>query len=169
MERMYNVTVWEVSVPVARRLYAGDTVAINRELRDLSYRILTRRPLGYARWLCLNTLHAVSESAKLLATNMAVLLVVVLFCGVHALQLLRGHTLLPGDSRLRAADVRFREVHLLFWTALLFWIANCGLVVLVEPAQFRYMIVGNLLLPAALACFVAQYAELATGSWGRTK
>ena len=37
MERMYNVTVWDVSVPVARRLYAGDTVAVNRELRDLSY------------------------------------------------------------------------------------------------------------------------------------
>ena len=160
MERMYNVTVWEVTVPAARHLYAGDTVAVNRELRDLSYEILKRRPSGYVRWLCLNTLHAISESAKLLATNMAVLLVVALFCGVHAWQLLRGHVLLSGDGQQRGADVRFREVHLLYWTALLFWMANCSLVVLVEPAQFRYMIVGNLLLPAALASFVAQYAEL---------
>jgi len=150
--------VWEVSVPVARRLYAGDSVAVNRELRDLSYAILQRRPAGYLRWLCLNTLHAVSESAKLLATNMAVLLVVALFCGVHALQLLRGPAPVSGSYPQDAADVHFREGHVLFWTALLFWISNCGLVVLVEPAQFRYMIVGNLLLPAALAGFVAQYA-----------
>ena len=161
MERMYNVTVWELSVPAAQRLYAGDTVAVNRALRDLSFEVLQRRPTGYVRWLCLNTLHAVSESAKLLATNVAVLLVVACFCLLHAWQLCVGRMTLLGDRQRQAAGVLFREVHLLFWTALLFWVANCGLVAFVEPTQFRYMVAGNLLLPAALACFVAQYAGLA--------
>jgi hypothetical protein len=160
MERMYNVMVWELSVPAAQGLYAGDTVAVNDALRDLSFEILKRRPSGYVRWLCWNTLHAVSESAKLFATNAAVLLTMALFCGVHALQLCFGWMPLAGDQQRHAAAVRFRESHLLFWTALLYWTTNCGLVVLVEPAQFRYMIAGNLLLPAAMACFVAQYADL---------
>ena len=76
MERMYNVTVWELAVPTARRLYADDTVAVNRALNDLSFEVLAHRPMGYVRWLCWNALHAVSESAKLLATNVAVLLTV---------------------------------------------------------------------------------------------
>jgi len=154
MERMYNVTVWELAVPAARHLHAGDPVAVNRALSDLSYEVLTRRPLGYVRWLCWNGMHAVSESAKLLATNVAVLLTITWFCLVHAWRLYRGLV-----APRRADLVRFREAQVLFWTAAIYWIANCSLVVLVEPTQFRYMVAGNLLLPAALACFAAHYAE----------
>ena len=96
---------------------------------------------------------------------MAVLLVVAVFCCVHLWSLCRGRSTLDQARPLRPADVRFRELHVVFWTAVLFWIANCGLVVLVEPAQFRYMVIGNLLLPAVLACFVARYAEVVLPAW----
>ncbi len=159
MERMYNVTVWELAVPAARQLCADDTVAVNRALNELSWEVLRRRPAGYLRWLCLNAAHAVSESARLLATNVAVLATLALFCGLHAWRLYRRHASILQDPRPEVARARFHEAHLLFWTALLYWLANCGLVVPVEPTIFRYMVAGNLLLPAALACFVAHAAE----------
>ena len=74
---MYNITVWELAVPTARRLYADDTVAVNRGLlkEQLGWLKCWRGHRGLRLfWLCWNALHAVSESAKLLATNVAVLL-----------------------------------------------------------------------------------------------
>ncbi len=61
---------------------------------------------------------------------------------------------MPADSAQR-----FRDVHLVLWTALAFAVAKGALVVLVEPANDRYMTGAMSLLPAALTIFASGYVK----------
>ena len=63
------------------------------------------------------------------------------------------------------AAVRFREAHLLLWTALAFAAAKTALVILVEPAIDRYMTGAITFLPPALAVYACWYVESVAGRW----
>jgi hypothetical protein len=164
MEQAYNPTIWQMAVPTARELHGDDAVAVNRALTELSGRLLRQNLPSYGRWLIWNAIHAVKGIVLLTATDLGTRLLFLLFLLAHAWSLWRGPPAVEGPApsdvdRQQLAVIRFREMHLVFWTALAFATAKTLLVILVEPANDRYMTGAMTLLPAALAVLLVQLLE----------
>ena len=166
MQRMYNVTAWELAVPAAERLHGKSPVVINQALGRLSRELLVRHWRSYLRWLWWNAKHGIVQIVTLTFTDRGTVLLAAVFLGLHLWALWRGPPLAHGEladhvaNQLRLDDVtRHREAQVLFWTALAFCIAKLLLVVLVEPANDRYMSGAMPLLPAAIGAFFAHYIE----------
>lgn len=168
MEAQFNTMVWSVSHPAAVALHGEDPVAVNRELTRLAHETIRRRPRDYARWLVGNAKHALKQIqflclldpggeslfAILLLTHLAML------C-IGPRPRIRNGEDPHSATRMTTPDavIRYRERHLLFWTALTFAAAKSTLVILVEPAIDRYMTGAITFLPSALAVYVAAYVE----------
>ena len=170
MERMYNPTIWDVAVPTVKELHGDNPLVVNRVLSQLSGELLRQHFRQYVRWLVWNSIHAVKQVVQLTMTDTGTRILAIILLVAHALSLWRGPSA-PSDSD--AADrifgrppvspstetVTFLELHLLFRTAAAFAAAKGLLVILVEPANDRYMSGAMPLLPAAIAVFVAKYFE----------
>lgn len=171
MERMYNPTIWEAAVPAVKQVHGEDPLIVNRVLSQLSGALLKQHPRKYAQWLVWNAIHAVKQSVRLITTDSGCRLVVVILVIALAVSLVQGPAFpVPsedlvtsarnGEFANRAEGNRFLELHLLFWTALAFAVAKGALVILVEPANDRYMSAAVLLLPSAIGTFAAHAFEL---------
>jgi len=157
MERMFNATVWRVAVPAARLEGPdADDVDVNRQLTRLSLALLQQHPRPYARWLLWNIKHGIIQIAMLLAKDRALLICVVVLLLTHFMNLLRRNRI-SGVISDQLALTRFTQQHLLFWLALGFAAAKLLLVVLVEPANDRYMTGAVAFVPAAVVCAMADY------------
>ncbi len=157
MELMYNPTVWELAVPSAEAVHGEDAVAVNAALSSLGRQLLLIHPGQYIRWLAWNSWHAVVQVVQLTALDRATVFLMLILLATHLIALWRGPKpveVVPADSAQR-----FRDVHLVLWTALVFAVAKGALVVLVEPANDRYMTGAMSLLPAALAIFASGYVK----------
>lgn len=152
MEAMFNPTVWEMAVPAGKERYGDDEVALNQALTSLSHQVLKVRRKEYARWLLWNLNHARQQLIQLTAFDKGTLVAALLFLVAHLWGLKR-----PVVS-VAASQVAHRERHILFWLALLFAAGKTALVVLVEPANDRYMTPAMVLWPAVITVFCAQYA-----------
>jgi hypothetical protein len=164
MERTFNPTVWDVSVPAARQLYDGDAVKMNQQLTRLSFQILARHPGAYLRWLVWNVKHGLIQLVGLLAKDKATLVCFAVLLLTHFKNLIQRR-----DARAKCASddeaiIRFTQSHLLLWLALGFAVGKLLLVVLVEPANDRYMTGAMVFLPAAFVCCAANYVGRV---WGR--
>lgn len=168
METMYNPTIWEVFVPTVKEAHGDDPLAINRVLSQLSGELLRQHPRQYVRWLVWNGVHAVRQIVMLTLTDNGTRLLMAILFLVHLLSLWRGPSERNADSDVgpdRAGDGhpaanRFLELHLIFWTAVGFAAAKGLLVVLVEPANDRYMSGAMPLLPAAIAVFAMYFVAV---------
>ena len=161
MELRFNSAVWQVAVPAAEKLHGTDATAVNRDLSRLSREIIWHRPGAYLRWLLLNLNHARQQILVLTLMDKGTVLAGGMFLLALAAAFLKGAPAgsesaegLPNGSRQR-----FHETHLLFWSAACFALAKTLLVILVEPANDRYMTGAMVLLPAAIATAVAHYVE----------
>jgi hypothetical protein len=166
MEACFSDIVWKVAVPATDEVYGNDRVTGNDALTRFSYEIIRRRPGAYARWLIGNAKHSVRQINFLLLLDPGSALVFAVLLLTHLAALLAGPAA-PRASPPAApeAAVRFREAHLLLWTALAFVAAKTALVILVEPAIDRYMTGAITFLPPALAVYAAWYVESAAGRW----
>ncbi len=170
MEQMYNPTVWEMAVPTIRERHEDKNVRVNHELSQLSRELLKRHFRQYCQWLLWNSVHAFKVIFLLVLTDHGTGLLCLVFGGLQAWSLWRGpHLCLPkpairtDTSNTDITAVRFLEWHLLLWTAIAFVSAKGLLVILVEPANERYMTGAMPLLPAALAVLLVHYLESRTG------
>lgn len=158
MEAMFNPTVWEMAVPVAEELNTGDAVAMNESLTSLSHQLLKLRPQSYVRWLLWNLNHARQQIIQLTAFDKGTLVAGLLFLFAHLCSLRK----LGERSTAPVTDlqqIEHRERHVLLWLALLFAAGKTALVILVEPANDRYITPAMVLLPAVIIVFCAQYAS----------
>lgn len=152
MEAMFNPTVWEMAVPAGKERYGDDEVALNQALTSLSHQVLSIRRKEYVRWLLWNLNHARQQLIQLTAFDKGTLIAALLFLVAHLWSLKR-----PVISAA-ASEIEHRERHILLWLALLFAAGKTALVILVEPANDRYMTPAMVLFPAVIAVFAAQYA-----------
>lgn len=170
MERMYNPTIWEVAVPVVRELHGENPLVVNRILSQLSGELMRQHSRQYGKWLVWNGIHAVKQVVQLTMNDTGTRLLAIILLVSHAFSLLRGPSVRaqpdsPNRMQLQiprshaSPQQMFLELHLLFWIAVGFAAAKGLLVILVEPANDRYMSGAMPLLPAAIAVFVAQYFE----------
>lgn len=170
MERMYNRTIWEVAVPVVRELHGDNPPVVNRVLSQLSGELMRQHFRQYVQWLVWNGVHAIKQVVQLTITDTGTRLLAIILLISHALSLWRGPlTQTQPDSLNTVAGEpvtggpspkeMFLELHLLFWVAVGFAAAKGLLVILVEPANDRYMSGAMPLLPAAIAVFVARYFD----------
>jgi len=176
MEQMYNPMVWGVAVPAARQLYANNLVLVNQNLGRLSTSIIQRRPALYMRWLRWNVIHAFRQVVLLSITDLGTMLAGALYLLTHGIVFFRWRrTAFEPDSsepdrtimspRKTSTDwametdtaVQHLESHLLFWTAISFAAFKVLLVILVEPANDRYMTGAMPLIPAVLMVPVVHY------------
>lgn len=158
LEQRYNPTVWQIAVPAAIEIHGDDPVKVNTDLSRLGRELLLRHPGQYARSLVWNGVHAIQWTVILTVTDKGTQLLCLLCLVVHAWSLWRGPRGTGRPYPERCA-IRYRESHLLFWTAASFAAAKISLVMLVEPTMERYMTGAMTLLPCAIAVFVAHYAE----------
>jgi hypothetical protein len=157
MESMFNPMVWKIAVPVAEGLYRDDRVTLNQSLTNLSHQVLWLRSAAYARWLLWNLNHARQQIIRLTAFDKGTMLAGLLFLFTHLLSLRSCPSELR-SSNPEARWIQHRERHILLWLAILFAAGKTALVILVEPANDRYMSPAMVLLPAAFTVFCAQYA-----------
>jgi hypothetical protein len=157
MERMFNPMVWDIAVPTARQLNEGDAVQINRQLARLSLQIVAQHPAEYARWIVWNIKHGLIQLLVLVAKDKAVLLCCAVLLATHFKSLIQRPASSSKNASEQSATIRFTQSHLLLWLALGFAAGKLLLVVLVEPANDRYMTGAMVFLPAALVCCVANY------------
>ena len=176
MEQMYNPMVWGVAVPAARQLYANNPVLVNQNLGRLSTSIIQRRPILYMRWLRWNVIHAFKQVVLLSITDLGTMFTGALYLLTHGIVFFRWRRTAfePGstesDGTIKSprktstdwtmetdAGVQHLESHLLFWTAISFAAFKVLLVILVEPANGRYMTGAMPLIPAALMVPAAHY------------
>ncbi|MBM3999999.1 MAG: hypothetical protein FJ297_10760 [Planctomycetes bacterium] len=159
MEAMYNPTAWQVAAPSAASVYGEDVVAANRGLSRLALAVLRRRPAAYARWLVGNANHARRQLLTLIVFDKGTGALLIVFLAGMAVSLVANRSVRRTDAGIPATraprDVGRLETHLLFWTALLFAAAKTSLVLLVEPANDRYMTGAAVLIPAAIAAAAA--------------
>jgi hypothetical protein len=156
MERMFNPTVWGTAVPAAEQLHGEDPVAMNAALSQLGKELFWLHRDQYVRWLIWNAWHAVGQIGQLTALDRATLVLLLLLLVRHAVALWRG----PKGEVVPKQQQQFLEAHLLCWTAIAFACAGAFLVILVEPANDRYMTGAMTLLPAALAVIAAPWLRL---------
>ncbi len=176
MEQMYNPMVWGVAVPAARQLYANNPVLVNQNLGRLSTCIIQRRPTLYMRWLRWNVIHAFKQVVLLSITDLGTMFTGALYLLTHSIVFFRWRRTAfePGstksDGTIKSprktstdwtmetdAGVQHLESHLLFWTAISFAAFKVLLVILVEPANGRYMTGAMPLIPVALMVPAAHY------------
>lgn len=158
MEKRFNSTIWQMAVPAANAIYDDDTVEVNQALSKLSKQVIRQRPQAYVHWLVGNTNHARQQLTQLTVFDKGTLLVGLLLIYAHLSSLVVGVRRRSSVANTEA-DVQHRERHIVFWIAILFALAKTSLVVLVEPANDRYMTPAMVFLPAVLAVFTAQYAQ----------
>lgn len=170
MEEMYNPIIWSCAVPTAKELYGDNPIVINQAFSRLSGELLRQHPKLYLKWLIWNGAHAFNELVRLTVTDQGTRLLGLMFLIAQAIRLYRGPSTThqisssrPGDEAtskvIDATARRFREVHLLFWTAIAMAAAKALLVVLVEPAISRYMLGAMPLLPGVFGVFLAHYLD----------
>jgi Ni/Fe-hydrogenase subunit HybB-like protein len=147
-----------MAVPAANAIYDDDTVEVNQALSKLSKQVIRQRPQAYVHWLVGNTNHARQQLTQLTVFDKGTLLVGLLLIYAHLSSLVVGVRRRSSVANTEA-DVQHRERHIVFWIAILFALAKTSLVVLVEPANDRYMTPAMVFLPAVLAVFTAQYAQ----------
>jgi hypothetical protein len=168
MEEMYNPVIWSCADPTAKELYGDNPIIINQAFSRLSSELLRQHPKLYLKWLIWNAAHAFNEIVRLTVTDQGTRLLGLIFLITHAFRLFRGPSTLHQISSTKsdaeaiskfmdARSVRFREVHLLFWTAVAMAAAKALLVILVEPAISRYMIGAMPLVPGVFGVFLAHY------------
>ena len=176
MEEMYNPMVWGIAVPAAKQLYADNPILMNQSLGRLSTSIIQRRPILYVRWLRWNVIHAFKQVVLVSVTDLGTMLAGVLYLLTHGIVFFRWQRTtveqcLPAPDRTMRAPgkistdspietyttVQHLESHLLFWTAISFAAFKVLLVILVEPANDRYMTGAMPLIPAALMVPAAHY------------
>lgn len=162
MELRFNSIVWEAAVPAAQEMHGTDNAtAVNRDLSRLSWEVIRRRPGAYLRWLLLNLNHARQQIFVLALMDKGTMMACGLFLLAFAAAFIKGS---PTGSE-SAKDLvdrsrqRFYEAHFLFWSAVCFALARTSLVILVEPANDRYMTGAMVLLPAVAALAVSCYVE----------
>jgi hypothetical protein len=102
--------------------------------------------------------NAIKLIVLLTITDKGTQLLCILCLVIHAWSLWRGPRE-PSVLEPERCAIRYREAHLLFWTAVSFAGSKIFLVMLVEPTMERYMTGAMPLMSAALAVFVAHYAE----------
>lgn len=160
MERMYNLTVWQLAVPAAEDVQGDASVDVNTTLARLGKELLLMSPRQYVQWLCWNGWHAVVQIVTLTALDRATVVLLLLLLLAHLVELVRGPARDRSETRaITGSDNQrsFVDLHLIFWTSLAFAIAKALLVVLVEPANDRYMAGAMVLLPGALALVAGCY------------
>ena len=157
MEKGYNILVWRIAVPAAEEIYENDSVAINRNLSQLSNAIIQRRKATFVKWLFINVKHAVSEMLQLTIRDGGTLLILLITGLLHLHSLVFGTNRTAEVSRAAPEETIRIEAHLVFWTALGFATAKAMLVVMVEPSVSRYMTSAIALLPVAVAAIAGQY------------
>lgn len=160
MESNFNPTVWGLAVPAATELYGEDTIAINQHLSDLARETIRLRPRDYVRWLIWNTNHARKQLIQLTAFDKGWMLALLLSIGWH-LRSLWHNSRSDLSSALVQPDSRTLHVerHLLPWFAAQLALLQAVLVVLVEPANDRYMTPAMVLLPAVMSLIFAQWVK----------
>jgi len=164
MEACFSDIVWQVAMPATDHVYGNHGVTGNDAVTRLSYEVLRRKPGAYAQWLIGNAKHSVRQVNFLLLLDPGSALVFAVLLLTHLAALVAG----PAAQRAPPhagpeTEVRFREGHLLLWTALAFAAAKTALVILVEPAIDRYMTGAITFLPPALAVYACWYVESVAG------
>lgn len=165
MEQTFNIAVWQIAVPEATEISSDNPHEVNRLLSSLSREIIKRRPGRYARWLAWNANHARQEIFTVTMFDKGTLLLMMLLLVAITLRLWKGPTGAEvfdaeGQRNERLANAQLHlEFHLLPWIAVGFLIAKTALVILVEPANSRYMSAAACLLPAALAVWTWHFIE----------
>ena len=139
MEELYNVTVWEISIPAARRLYGDQPVKVNRAVGELAREIIRLRPAAYARWLAWATRTGIRRMLSLLIIDPGTRLCLVGLTLIEGVVLFRRwkYGILPPP--VTPNDRAFIETHVLLWLAVAFAATKLLLVILVETPLERYL------------------------------
>ena len=139
MEELYNVTVWEISVPAARELYGDQPVEVNQALGHLAREIIQLRPLAYARWLVWAGRTGVRRVLSLLIIDPGTRLCLIAAALLEGIVLVRRwrYGVLPPP--FLPTNQAFVETHVLLWLALTFAATKLLLVILVETPLERYL------------------------------
>lgn len=157
MEERFNAAVWAIAVPATQERLGADVIEVNRRLMRLSSQILVRRPERYLQWLAWNTPHALRQWCVLTALDKGTLLAIGLFLLLRLQDLLAGRRSRDGPNLAAPPAHSDRlESHLLLWTALGMAGAQTALLVLVQPANARYVTPAISLLPAVIALCLMQ-------------
>lgn len=159
MEARFNATVWQVAVPAAEELTDGDPVSVNRLLTRFSREVIQKRPRRYLDWLFANANHARQQLITLTVFDKGTFCLGVAYLMIQSVSLVRGAATPPGAPDARIDAVRRLERLLLFWVAIFHAALCCLLVILVEPANDRYMTAAMIYFPAVIAVWVAHAAE----------
>lgn len=159
MEAMYPATVWQIAVPAAEEVTDSSPTSVNRILTRFSLTVIQHRPKRYALWLAADSNHARRQLTTLTAFDKGTLCLGIAYLLIQTVSLVRG-TPNPEPGRDSDTDAsRRRERLVLFWIAVFHAVGKTGLVILVEPANDRYMTGAMVLLPAVIAVWVAHAAD----------
>ncbi len=170
---LFNATVWKSAAPAAEALYGSDTSRSNRELLQLATELIRLHPDQYRNWLIANAQHAIDQWLKLMATDVGTRLVLLTGVAFMFFTLLarrfRWRCLIcdtqDNGTLNRSVDggVGF-EVALLFWTMMVYSLGTIMLVILVEPANGRYVSAAMCLTPSFIgACLASLCIEIVCG------
>ena len=143
----YNPNIWRVAVPAGEQLLGSaegerNEVALNRDLAALAAAVLARRPGAYLQWIAFN-----------LAWGVAYTTLRLLWLPLLALALAAGWSWSrrpAGGWRPALRELPWRQLLLPLHLAGSFFLAGLLLVVLVEPAEERYLIQLSFLAAGAL-------------------
>jgi hypothetical protein len=159
MEARFNDTVWQAAVPAAEDLTDGDPVAVNQLLSRFSLAVIERRPRRYLGWLLGNANHARQQLITLTVFDKGTFCLGVAYLFLQTVSLVGRRSETIGGTHAPDLATRRLERLLLFWMAIFHSALCCLLVILVEPANDRYMTAGMVFFPPVIAVWVAHAAE----------